>query len=525
MKKNMLARSYKALAARQLLAAMLSGIVATTCTTTNFAQEADSPPQVATETSVELGKYWLGLGLKKVEGDLATYLGSEAGMFIFEVYPDSPASKAEWKVGDILLSFNGKEISGFETLLTEINAAQSTSAKCILLRKGEKIEEEIVAELRPENVPQIETDKSSAMSWTFEALPQMNLNLSPEKVMVLRAVPGDELNTFEGQGKVFKVERGEFKLPAEALKAIPDLGAALKSLKNIEVIQIGEGMAVSVPTEGEQNAEAVVDGKNITVSVIRKSAEDPGSFTVVIDGEKFEGSMDKMKEAPEKVKQALEKINIGKTFTLENGLNLTISPKMNGDKAQKEIEVLLKKAEEATKKMEKKSITIVTDGKDPMSADVQKNAQVIVTEAGEDKNGDPKFFRHSPARWRIVTEAGEVKIGQIVIASTDDKGEVRVIELDGSKFSAGFSNDDNVMPKGKLPPEALAKIEEAKKKAEASGKKAAAIAIAKAKEADGKMQLRVQATNVDKAEALKKEIEELRATINELKKQIEEIKK
>lgn len=514
MKKNMLARSYKALAARQLLAAMLSGIVATTCTTTNFAQEADSPPQVATETSAELGKYWLGLGLKKVEGDLATYLGSDAGMFIFEVYPDSPASKAEWKVGDILLSFNGKEISGFETLLTEINAAQSTSAKCILLRKGEKIEEEIVAELRPENVPQIETDKSTAMSWTFEALPQgKNLDPSPEKVMILRAVPGDELKTFEGQGKVFKVERGEFKLPAEALKAIPDLGEALKSLKNIEVTQIGEGMAVFVPTEGEQNAEAVVDGKNITVSVIRKSAEDPGNFTVVIDGEKFEGSMDKVNEAPEKVKQALEKINIGKTFTLENGLNLTINPKMNGDKAQKEIEVLLKKAEEATKKMEKKSITIVTDGKDPKSADVQKNVQVIVTEAGEDKNGDTK------AETTVTTQS------RIVIASTDEKGEVRVIELDGSKFSGGLSIDDNVMLKSKLPPEALAKIEEAKKKAEASGKKAAAIAIAKAKEADGKMQLRVQATNVDKAEALKKEIEELRATINELKKQIEEIKK
>jgi DNA-directed RNA polymerase subunit L len=81
-----------------------------------------------------------------------------------------------------------------------------------------------------------------------------------------------------------------------------------------------------------------------------------------------------------------------------------------------------------------------------------------------------------------------------------------------------------------LPEEIKAKIEEAKKKAEASGRKAAAIAIGKAvgnaKEAEAKSkQLRLQVVGADKGEALKKEIEELRAIINELKKQIEEMKK
>jgi len=514
MKKNMLGRTFQAFTSKQLLAAMLSGIVATTFASPNFAQEADSPPQVAKESLAELGKFWLGLGLKKVEGDLATHLGSDKGMFVFQVYPDSPASKAEWQVGDILLSYNGEEVSDFETLLIEINATESNAAKCVLLRKGEKIEEEIVAELRPENVPQIEADKNAASSWTFEALPQeMNLDVSPEKVMILRAIPGEALKIAEGQGNVFKVEGGEFKLPAEVLQAIPDLGEALKSLKNIEVTQIGEGMAVFVPEDGQQNAEAVVDGKKISVSVIRQSEEDPGTYTVMIDGEKFEGSMDKITEAPEKVKEALENIKVDMPLTLENGARFLFTPKMADNKVQKEIEVLLKKAEEATKKMEQKTVTIVTDGKDAKPADVQKNVQVIVTEAGDTNQEGNK------AEKTVTTQS------RIVIASTDDKGEVRVIELDGSKFSGGLGIDDNIMLKGKLPPEALAKIEEAKKKAEASGKKAAAIAIAKAKEADGKMQLRVQATSVDKAEALKKEIEELRTTINELKKQIEEIKK
>jgi C-terminal processing protease CtpA/Prc len=132
------------------------------------------------------GKYWLGLGLKKVEGDLATYLGSDKGMFIFEVYPNSPASKAEWKVGDILLSFNDKEVSDFESLLSEISAVETKSVQCELLRKGEKVEANISAEARPTDVPQIEAD-AKGLSWTFEALPE-NTTADAEgvKTMILR---------------------------------------------------------------------------------------------------------------------------------------------------------------------------------------------------------------------------------------------------------------------------------------------------------------------------------------------------
>jgi hypothetical protein len=337
--------------------------------------------------------------------------------------------------------------------------------------------------------------------------------------MILRAVPGEGLKIVEGQDKVFMVEGGELKLPAEALKAIPELGGALKSLKNIEVTQIGEGMSVFVPMKGTQNAKAVVDGKNISVTVLRKSEEDPGNFTVTIDGEKFEGSMTKLNEAPEKVQKALENVKIGvKAFTLENGATMTFTPKLMGDKSQKEIEVFLKLAEEASKKAEGTiTATIVTDGKDGKPGEVHKNVQVIVKEAGEKasegKKGETK------------TESTVTTKSRIVIASTDEKGEVKVVEMDGGNVSSDLGIDGSVMLQGKLPPEVLAKIEEAKKQAQATGKKAASIAIGKAREGEGKMQLRLQAAGVEKSEALKKEIDELRATINELKKQIEEMKK
>ena len=567
MKKSSMAHSCQVLLSKRLFATMLSGVVATTFAPPTFAQEGEAKEAVTTESKVEvqvevpapqeatataevkvvegqplnvaktvegfevtaekvafeaanLGKYWLGLGLKKVEGDLATYLGSDNGMFIFEIYPDSPAAKAEWKAGDILLSFNGKEVSDFETLLSEINSVETKAAKCVLLRKGDKVEEEIAPEARPENVPQIAPEAQAQMTWSFEALPkEMVADGDGKKIMVLRAVPGEGLKLLQGNDNVFVVEGGELKLPEGALKAIPELGGAMKSLKNIEVTQIGEGMAVFVPKDGEHDGKAVVDGKNISVTVLRKSEEDPGKFTVTIDGEKFEGSMDKLKEAPEKVQKALENVKIGvKAVTLENGTTMTITPKLMGDKSQKEIEVFLKLAEEASKKAEGTvTATIVADGKGGKPVEVHRNVQVIVKEAGEKasegKKGETK------------TESTVTTKSRIVIASTDEKGEVKVVELDGGNVASDLGVDGSIMLQGKLPPEVLAKIEEAKKQAEATGKKATAIAIGKAKEGEGKMQFRLQAAGHEKSEALKKEIDELRATINELKKQIEEMKK
>lgn len=576
MRKTSLVHSCQILVTKQMFAALLSGIVATSFTAPSFAQEGETkeataetqvevpappattaeatttvegkaiegqplleaktvegqpPPEaktvegfeitaekVAVSEAAELGKFWLGLGLKKVEGDLATYLGSDNGMFIFEIYPDSPAAKAEWKAGDILLSFNGKEVSDFETLLSEISAIETKTVKCVLLRKGDKVEEEIAPEARPENVPQIEGEEKS--SWTFEALPQeMVADGDGKNVMILRALPLEGLKMLEGKEKVFTVEGGELKLPEEALKAIPELGGALKSLKNIEVTQIGEGVAVFVPEAGEDDGEKTVEEKNVSVSVIRKSEEDPGTYTVIINGEKFEGSMDKIKEAPEKVQKALGNVKVGtKAVNLQNGVTMTISPKMLSDKSQKEIEIVLKKAEEAAKKAEGSiTATIVTDGKDGKPGEVHKNVQVIVKESGE-KGSDNK-------KGEIQKEANVTTKSRIVIASTDEKGEVKVVELDGGNVASDLKVDGKLMLEGKLPPEVLAKIEEAKKKTQASGKKAAAIKIGKEHQGEGKMEFRIQAAEADKTEALKKEIEELRAIIAELKKQIEDTKK
>ena len=506
MRKVDIVRRYQGLVAKRLFAAMLASVVATTAVPASFGQEGTpaeataEAESAATSNSAEetalLGKYWLGLGLKKIEGDLATYLGNDDGMFIFEIYPDSPAAKAEWQVGDILISFNGKDIGDFETLLKEINSVESKSVKCLLLRKGEKLSKKITPEVRPNAVPQIGLNSDPSAVWTFEALPEQGgVDASGKKTMIFRVVPSQDANAQnpnaqattpqERKGAVFMIEGGEFKFPEGALKAIPELQGAIKSLKGIELTQIGKGSAIVVDGNSQKNEKTVVDQENISVSVVRKSEDDPGTYTVIINGEKFEGSLDKLDKAPEKVKKALENVDIQiqqKTVTLDNGIKMTITPKVMAEKAQKEIELILKKVDQAKEQA------------DPQKKDQPDSKSAVVTES------------------------------RIVIASTADNGEVKVIELDGGNALESMKLDDMSKLMDKLPAEVRKKIEESKKKAEAAGT-AAASAVGKATDGNGKIQLRLQAAGEAKSNALKKEVDELRALVNELQKQIEELKK
>lgn len=415
MRKVDMVSPYRGLVAKRLYAATLACTIATSwAIPASFGQEGKpveataavkstgettAAVKVAPRETALLGKYWLGLGLKKIEGDLATYLGNDKGMLIFEIYPDSPAAKAGWQVGDILISFNGKDIGDLEALLNEINVVESKSVKCILLRKGEKLSKKITPEVRTNAVPQIELN--SNQSWTFEVLPeQAAADASGKKTMIFRAVPSQDGSARDRKGAVFMIEGGE------------------------------------------SDGETVVDKQNVSVSVVRKSDEEPGTYTVIIDGKKFEGSLDKLNEASERVKKALENL------------------------------------------------------------DVQT----------QQKKDEPN------SKSAVVTES------RIVIASTDENGEVKVIELDGGNVVESMKLDDMSKLIDKLPEEVRKKMEEAKKKAEAVGKKTA-IAVGKATDGNARMQLRLQPAGEDKSNALKKEVDELRAMVNELQKQVEEMKK
>lgn len=107
------------------------------------------------QVRIEAPKYWLGIALKPIEGDLAAYLGSSDGVLVESVVPDSPASQAGLKSGDILTAVNGDPLTDPKSLLSHMNSIRADEQNKLpvqkfgVLRKGQALTVELTPAERP----------------------------------------------------------------------------------------------------------------------------------------------------------------------------------------------------------------------------------------------------------------------------------------------------------------------------------------------------------------------------------------
>jgi Do/DeqQ family serine protease len=96
------------------------------------------------EQLIKTGKVtrgWLGVSIQALTPELAQSFGLEttAGALINQVIADSPAAKAGLRRGDILLSFNGKEVHGPRDLQVMVaSTTPGTKADLEILRDGKR---------------------------------------------------------------------------------------------------------------------------------------------------------------------------------------------------------------------------------------------------------------------------------------------------------------------------------------------------------------------------------------------------
>ncbi len=89
----------------------------------------------------EVRRGWLGVKIQTVTGDIAETLGlpENTGALIAAVTPDSPASKAGLVAGDVILKFDGKDVTsmrGLPKMVAQASVGQAVDIE--LLRKGQK---------------------------------------------------------------------------------------------------------------------------------------------------------------------------------------------------------------------------------------------------------------------------------------------------------------------------------------------------------------------------------------------------
>lgn len=212
------------------------------------------------EKAAAAPKIWLGIGLKAIEGDLATYLGSSDGVFIEQVFPDSPAEAAKLKEGDIVVEFQGKKVAGPAELveaLRGVTAAESTG-------------------------------KDDAKTATYPTV----------VLTVLR------------RGEDLKVELTPVDRP-EHLK-IASLGGDSSILNGANIFKFGEpgtNLKLLKPFSQMQSNVVIVvkeDGKEF-VARVERDGDEPPKITVTQDKEERTLSEDQLDQLPEKVREAIKK--------------------------------------------------------------------------------------------------------------------------------------------------------------------------------------------------------------------------
>ena len=122
----------------------------------SFAVPIDLAMNVAEQlkTKGHVSRGWLGVLIQDVTRDLAETFGMRhpRGALVSQVLPDSPAQKAGIQAGDVVLSYNGKELLTSSALPPLVGASPvDRPSKLLILRNGKEREIEVVIGELPED--------------------------------------------------------------------------------------------------------------------------------------------------------------------------------------------------------------------------------------------------------------------------------------------------------------------------------------------------------------------------------------
>lgn len=144
------------------------------------------PSDTAKNVITQLEKYgkakrgWLGVRIQDIGDDIAESLAlkSSKGVLLGDVFENSPAQAAGLKMGDVILSFNGKEVENVRKLQRMVSETEIGNAVTLgVWRQGKKIDIKVTIEeldqaqrasLAEDAEPQIVTQSQKVESLGFE---------------------------------------------------------------------------------------------------------------------------------------------------------------------------------------------------------------------------------------------------------------------------------------------------------------------------------------------------------------------
>lgn len=190
---------------------------------------------------------WLGVNVQELDEDLAKQFGlSEAkGILVAKVLPGSPAEKGKMKEGDIIKTFDGKNIDNVRELLKLVGRAPiGKKVKVGILRDKKEMTLEIEIAQRPEEIEEF----AQVALGTWRGIEVQELNEEAARkyrvserqgVIVVNVQPGSpaDLAGLRRSDVITEVNR-------KSVKDLNDYNNAIKSAKGDVLIRTSRGYAV-----------------------------------------------------------------------------------------------------------------------------------------------------------------------------------------------------------------------------------------------------------------------------------------
>ncbi len=190
---------------------------------------------------------WLGVNIQELDEDLAKQFGlSETkGVLVGKVLPDSPAEKGKMKEGDIIKTFDGKDVENARELLKLVGRAEiGKKIRVGILRDKKDMTLEIEVAQRPEEIE--EFAEIALGTWRGIEVQELNKESArkyrvseKQGIIVVNVQPGSpaELSGLRRGDIITEVNR-------RPIKNLNDYNNATKSAKGDVLIRTSRGYAV-----------------------------------------------------------------------------------------------------------------------------------------------------------------------------------------------------------------------------------------------------------------------------------------
>jgi serine protease Do len=163
----------------------------------------DVTEQLKTDGYVSRG--WLGVYIQEVTGELAESfdMAKPTGALVTRILPNSPAQKAGLRVGDIILSYDGREVPTSAALPPMVGQTETgKKVELKIMREGNQITQDLTIGRLPGQDPEL---------LTIPRLPEMSDLVLGLKVQELTPEQQKKLGLEEGGLRVLEVREGPAK--------------------------------------------------------------------------------------------------------------------------------------------------------------------------------------------------------------------------------------------------------------------------------------------------------------------------